>query len=87
MFIPDPDLARDPGSGSATYLQIDGLAGVDDPVGDGGAVDDAAEHIHEDGLHLHVLGDDAEGLLYLNKQGMILPDHKQNNLQEVYLML
>ncbi len=58
-----------------TYLQIDGLAGVDDTVGDGGTVDDAAEHIDEDGLHLHVLGDDAEGLLHLNTEGMIRPDH------------
>ena len=48
-----------------TDLEVDGLAGVDNTVGDGGAVHDPAEHIHQDSLNLVVLRDDAEGLLYL----------------------
>ena len=50
------------------YLKIDGLAGVDDAVGNGGTVDNPAKHVDEDGLHLVVLGDDAEGLLHLENK-------------------
>ena len=32
-------------------VQVDGLASVDDSVGDGSAVDDAAENVDENGLH------------------------------------
>ncbi len=32
-------------------MKVDGLASVDDAVGDGGAVDDAAEHVDENGLN------------------------------------
>ncbi len=56
-------------------LEADGFAGVDDAVGDGGAVHDAAEHVHQDGLHAVVLRDDAECLLNLVKRkGMLLID-------------
>ena len=33
-------------------LEVDGLAGVHDALGDGGAVQDAAEHVHQNDLHL-----------------------------------
>ena len=42
-------------------------ARIDDAVSDGGAVDDAAEDVDEDRLHLVVLTDDAERLLNLKK--------------------
>ena len=46
-------------------LELDALAGVDDAVGDRGAVHDAAKHIHQDGLHPLVFSDDAESLPHL----------------------
>jgi hypothetical protein len=75
VYSPFSKLQHKKANNRFTYLQIDGLASVDDAVGDGGAVDDAAEHVHENGLHLHVLGDDAEGLLHLNPRSIIRPDH------------
>ena len=48
-----------------SHLQINGFARVHDSISDGGAVDDASEHIDEDRLDLVVLGDDPEGLLDL----------------------
>merc|ERR1719219_2790485 len=46
-------------------LQLNRLAGVNDSISDGGAVDNPTKHVDQDGLHLVVLGDDAEGLLDL----------------------
>ena len=46
-------------------LELDALAGVDDAVGDRGAVHDAAKHIHQDGFHPLVFSDDAESLPHL----------------------
>jgi hypothetical protein len=36
-------------------VKVDGLASVDDAVGDGGAVDDAAEHVNENGLNSGII--------------------------------
>jgi len=36
-------------------VKVDGLASVDDAVGDGGAVDDAAEHVDENGLNSGII--------------------------------
>ncbi len=36
-------------------MKVDGLASVDDAVGDGGAVDDAAEHVDENGLNSGII--------------------------------
>jgi hypothetical protein len=36
-------------------VKVDGLASVDDAVGDGGAVDDAAEHVDENGLNPRII--------------------------------
>ena len=47
-------------------LKLDALAGVDDAVGDRGAVHDAAKHIHQDGFHPLVFSDDAESLPHLS---------------------
>ena len=47
-------------------LELDALAGVDDAVGDRGAVHDAAKHIHQDGFHPLVFSDDAESLPHLS---------------------
>ena len=49
----------------SVYLQINRLAGIHNSIGDGGAVDDASEHIDKDGLDLVILCDDPEGLLDL----------------------
>ncbi len=49
----------------APHLQVDGLACIDNSVSDGGTVDDSAKDVDEDCLHLVVLSDDAERLLYL----------------------
>merc|ERR1719268_323433 len=46
-------------------LELDALAGVDDAVGDRGAVHNAAKHIHQDGFHPLVFSDDAESLPHL----------------------
>ena len=46
-------------------LELDALAGVNDAVGDRGAVHDATKHIHQDGLHPLVFSDDAESLPHL----------------------
>merc|ERR1719150_1772210 len=46
-------------------LELDALAGIDDAVGDRGAVHDAAKHIHQDGFHPLVFSDDAESLPHL----------------------
>merc|ERR1719382_2423196 len=46
-------------------LELDAFAGVDDAVGDRGAVHDAAKHIHQDGFHPVVFSDDAESLPHL----------------------
>merc|ERR1711974_90841 len=46
-------------------LQLNRLAGVYNSISDGGAVDNSTKHIDQDGLHLVVLRDDAEGLLDL----------------------
>ena len=50
------------------YLQVDGLAGVDNSVGNGGAVDNAAKDIDKDGLHALVLRDDPEGFPHLERE-------------------
>merc|ERR1719400_2187508 len=46
-------------------LELDALAGVDDAIGDRGAVHDATKHIHQDGFHPLVFSDDAESLPHL----------------------
>ena len=49
------------------YLQVNALAGVDDSVGNGGAVDNTTKHIHKNSLDLVVLSDDTESFFYLTK--------------------
>ncbi len=49
------------------YLQVNALAGVDDSVGNGGAVDNTTKNIHKNSLDLVVLSDDAESFFYLTK--------------------
>ena len=51
------------------HLEVDWLASVNDAVGDGCAVDDAPEDVDQQGLHVVVLGDDAESLLHLERNG------------------
>merc|ERR1712156_370262 len=46
-------------------LELDAFAGVDDAIGDRGAVHDATKHIHQDGFHPLVFSDDAESLPHL----------------------
>merc|ERR1719357_2363761 len=46
-------------------LKFNALAGVDDAIGDRGAVHDAAKHIHQDGFHPLVFSDDSESLPHL----------------------
>ena len=54
-----PDNERD--------LKFNALAGVDNAVGNGGTVDDAAKNIDKYGLHALVLRNDPEGLPDLEK--------------------
>ena len=49
-------------------LKFNALAGVDDAVGNGGAVDNAAKHVDKDGLHALVLRDDPEGFPHLERE-------------------
>merc|ERR1719147_1896 len=46
-------------------LQLDTFAGVDDTIGDGGAVNDSTKNIDENGFNFWIFRDDAEGFLYL----------------------
>ena len=54
------------------YLQIDRLAGVNDPISDGSAVNDSSEHVYKNRFNLIILCYDAECLLHLKFNKLLI---------------